>query len=214
MAVNPTIFCRKCGRCKEGNTNGCGILGFKGLSGGGGGFSERICVDARLCYALPEDVDLRLAALVEPLAVGWHAVATAGVSDWEGQSVLVLGGGPVGVATILVLRVFGCKTVVVSEPTEVRKEQVKSIADVVLDPVKDDVGEKCRELTGGEGVDVVFDCAGNQNGFVAGMDALRFRGTYMNVALWLGSPVSYDSQGIDPPTLMLCRCRSRSCRSC
>lgn len=189
VVVDPRIFCHSCSRCKAGSTQGCVALGFKGLSGSGGGFSETVAVDASLCHALPADVDLSLAALVEPLAVAWHAIVTAELKDWESKSVLVVGGGPVGVAVIVVLRAFGCKNIIVSEPTTVRAEQIEKIADVVLNPIKDDVSARCRDLTGGEGVDVVFDCAGNQKGLEAGMDAVRFRGLYMNVAVWFGKPV-------------------------
>jgi threonine dehydrogenase-like Zn-dependent dehydrogenase len=190
VMVDPRIFCRSCSRCSGGNTQGCKTLGFKGLSGTGGGFSETIAVDARLCHPLPEDVDLSLAALIEPLAVAWHALAFANLTDWPSKSVLIVGGGPVGIAHVFVLRAFGCKTIIVSEPTDVRATQNEKIADIVLNPLEENIGERCRELTGGEGVDIVFDCAGNQKGFDAGMDALRYRGIYMNVALWFGSPVS------------------------
>ncbi|KAF2624624.1 L-iditol 2-dehydrogenase [Macroventuria anomochaeta] len=189
VITDPRIFCRSCSRCKYGHTHGCTTLGFKGLSGTGGGFSETIAVDARMCHALPEDVDLSLAALIEPLAVAWHAIATAGLQDWGGKSVLVVGGGPVGVTVCIVLRAFGCGNIIVSEPTTVRAAQNEKVADVVLNPLHDSIGERCRSLTGGEGVDVVFDCAGSQKGFEAGMDAVRYRGLYMNIAAWFGSPM-------------------------
>ncbi|KAJ4322341.1 hypothetical protein N0V94_002450 [Neodidymelliopsis sp. IMI 364377] len=189
VIVDPRIFCRSCSRCTAGHTHGCTTLGFKGLSGTGGGFAERICVDARMVHPLPEDVDLSLAALIEPLAVAWHAVKTLALTSWADKSALIVGGGPVGIACILVLKAFGCKLVVVSEPAVVRAKQNEGIAYAVLNPLEDDVGARCRELTADEGVDVVFDCAGNQRGFEAGMDALRYRGTYMNVAAWFGSPM-------------------------
>ena len=142
-----------------------------------------------MVYALPEDVDLSLAALIEPLAVAWHAVITTELQDWRGKSVLVVGGGPVGVAVCIVLRAFGCQKIIVSEPTEVRRAQCAGVADVVLNPISDNVGERCRAQTEDAGVDVVFDCAGNQKGFEAGMDAVKYRGFYMNVAVWFGTPV-------------------------
>ncbi|PSN75630.1 NAD(P)-binding protein [Corynespora cassiicola Philippines] len=184
VMVDPRIYCSNCSRCKMGSTQGCKSWGFKGLSGSGGGFSEAVAVNASLCYPLPESVDLSLAALIEPLAVAWHAIALLDVSDWLEQSVLILGGGPVGIAHIYVLRALGCKQIYVSEPTSTRAAQNKQIADKVFNPINENVGERCRELTSGEGVDVVFDCAGIQKGLDAGMDSLRFRGTYMNVAAW------------------------------
>ncbi|KAF2679791.1 threonine dehydrogenase [Lentithecium fluviatile CBS 122367] len=189
VMVDPRIYCGDCSRCKAFTTNGCRTWGFKGLSGSGGGFSEAVATDARLCYPLPESVDLKLAALIEPLAVAWHAVAICGVFGWAYKSVLILGGGPVGIAHIYVLRAMGCEKIFVSEPTALRAEQNRKLADEVFNPIKDDVAERCRELTNGEGVDVVFDCAGIQRALDAGFDAVRFKGVYMNVAAWEGQMV-------------------------
>ncbi|KAF3031487.1 hypothetical protein E8E12_000429 [Didymella heteroderae] len=189
VVIDPRLYCRSCKKCKRGFTHGCDSLGFKGLSGGGGGFAERVCVDARQVYALPPHVELEKAALIEPLAVGWHAVKTTGFEDWGEMSVLVVGGGPVGVAVMIVLRAFACRKIIVSEPTVARRLQNESVADVVLNPLEEDIGARCREVTAGDGVDVVFDCAGNQKGFEAGMDAVRYRGVYMNVAAWFGTPM-------------------------
>ncbi|KAF2009676.1 threonine dehydrogenase [Aaosphaeria arxii CBS 175.79] len=184
VSVDPRIFCRSCTRCSESHTNACRTWGFKGLSGSGGGFSEAVAVDAKLCYPLPEHVDLRLAALIEPLAVAWHAIAIIGDVDWTTTSALIVGGGPVGIAHIHCLRAKGCRRIFVSEPTATRAAQNREFADEVFNPIEENVGDRVRELTGGEGVDIVFDCAGIQKGLEAGMDALRHHGTYMNVAGW------------------------------
>ncbi|QRD07416.1 hypothetical protein JI435_131920, partial [Parastagonospora nodorum SN15] len=72
----------------------------------------------------------------------------------------------------------------VSEPSSARAVQNDQIADAVFNPIKENVGERCCELTGGEGADVAFDCAGAQKGMDAALDALRYRGLYMNVAGW------------------------------
>lgn len=203
VIVDPRIYCHSCSKCRDGHTHGCVSLGFKGLSGTGGGFSETVAVDANMCYTLPQDVDLSLAALIEPLAVAWHAIATTDVLNWDGKSVLVVGGGPVGVAVMIVLRAFGCRNIIVSEPTAARAKQNEGIADLILNPINDDIGVRCRELTSGEGVDIVFDCAGNQKGFEAAMDAIKYRGCYMNVAVWFGTPVSINNPR--PLPLDLCR---------
>ena len=134
VMVDPRIYCGSCSRCKTTHTNGCHSWGFKGLSGSGGGFSEVVAIDSKMCYPLPDSVDLSLAALIEPLAVAWHAVEISGVSDWATKSVLILGGGPVGIAHIYVLRALGCRQLYVSEPTSTRAAQNKQIADHVFDP--------------------------------------------------------------------------------
>ena len=184
IVVDPRLYCRDCSRCATSATHGCRNLGFKGLSGSGGGFSSTVAVDARLCYPLPDSVDLRLAALIEPLAVAWHAVDLCEVADWSEQAVLIAGGGPVGIAHIYVLRAKGCKKIYVSEPTATRAKQNRGIADGVFDPAQEDIVQRCRDVTGGEGVDVVFDCAGVQRAMDAAMGALKFKGLYMNVAGW------------------------------
>ncbi|KAF2117372.1 threonine dehydrogenase [Lophiotrema nucula] len=184
VMVDPRIYCSDCTNCKASSTNACKSWGFKGLSGSGGGFSETVAIDAKLCYPLPDSVDLSLAALIEPLTVAWRGVKVSSVTEWSDKSVLVIGGGPVGIAVIHVLRAKGCKQIFVSEPTALRAAQNKEIADQVFNPITENVGDRCRELTNGPGVDVVFDCAGIQKGLDAGMDALRYKGIYTNIAGW------------------------------
>jgi threonine dehydrogenase-like Zn-dependent dehydrogenase len=185
VMVNPMVFCRSCYRCDRGGNNACYSWGFKGLSGGGGGLSETVAVEERMCFSLPDTVDLSVAALIEPLAVATHAVKNSEITDFSTKSVLILGGGPVGLAVIAVLRTKGAKAVYVSEPTLKRQKHNEELADLVFNPMKDKVGDRCRELTDGQGVDVVFDCAGNEFAMKDGMDALRWKGLYLNVAGWV-----------------------------
>jgi (R,R)-butanediol dehydrogenase/meso-butanediol dehydrogenase/diacetyl reductase len=119
-------------------------------------------------------------------------VNLTGLSDFSEKSVLIIGGGPIGLAAIFVLRNRGARAVYVSEPTLKRREQTREFADVVIDPVTENVGEICRELTERQGVDVVFDCAGIQKGLDAGMDAAAWGGVYINIAGW-ETPVSWLS---------------------
>lgn len=184
VMVDPRLYCNSCARCSAKATNCCYSWGFHGISGGGGGFSDSIAADASMCYALPDSVPLELAALIEPLAVAWHAVRMSGRDDFSGESALIIGGGPVGIAVLFVLRAKGVKQVFVSEPAARRAEQNAELANAVFNPIKEKVAEKCLEMTGGEGVGYVFDCAGIQAGLDDGMGALRFQGVYVNVAGW------------------------------
>lgn len=188
VMVDPRFYCGNCSRCAALHTHGCSKMGLKGMHGGGGGFSEMVAVETKHCYSLPDSVDLSLAALIEPLAVAWHAVTLCQVEEWSTKAVLILGGGPIGIAHASVLRALGCRTIIISEPTATRAAQNRHVADHVLNPVSENVVERCRELTSGEGISVVFDCAGVQKGLDAAFDALVFRGLYMNVAMW-GEPV-------------------------
>lgn len=184
VMVDPRLNCRSCTSCHAQMTNVCGQWGFRGLSGGGGGFAEKCAVKADMCYPLPESVKLADAVLIEPLAVGRHALTMSGVTEWKDLAVLVVGGGPVGLAVLYNLRAAGATKVFLSEPTAKRQGQCRELASQVFNPVEVKVPEECRKATAGEGVDVVFDCAGITPGMRDGMDALRRRGTYVNVAGW------------------------------
>jgi NADPH:quinone reductase-like Zn-dependent oxidoreductase len=113
----------------------------------------------QILYGYGHNVSLEAAALVEPLAVAWHAV---NISPFKpNDNVLVLGGGPVGIGIIQVLELQGAKNIMVAELTENRKRFASNYgATHILDPREVDVAAKVRELTDGVGADVVFDTAG------------------------------------------------------
>lgn len=113
VCIQPTIYDANCRACDRGLTNSCDSFGFIGLSGWGGGMSEYTTAPAEYVKKLPDDMSLEIGALVEPLAVGWHAVSTSPYQD--GDSVLVLGGGPIGLAVILALLAKGCKNIICAE---------------------------------------------------------------------------------------------------
>ncbi|OAP58748.1 chlorophyll synthesis pathway protein BchC [Fonsecaea erecta] len=184
VMVDPHCICRSCASCAAGDDHVCPKLGFLGGSSGrGGGLSEYVAVEEVHCLPLPANVSLDDAAVIEPLVVCHHAAKAAGM-DLQGRNVLILGGGPVGAALMAVLRAHRVGMIMLSEPTAKRKEQAKAIVDRVIDPRTESVGDVCRELTGGKGVDVVFDCAGVLPALEAGFDALKRTGTFVNIAVW------------------------------
>ncbi|PLB49056.1 GroES-like protein [Aspergillus steynii IBT 23096] len=181
VVVDPRLYCSSCTPCHKSATNCCRSIGFMGLSGGGGGLASTVAVSTSSVHALPEEVDLAAAALIEPLAVAWHAVRLSGVLS---TPILIMGGGPVGVAVAFVLRARGAERTIVSEPSARRRKAFDGIAHTVLDPTTDDVVSRCQELSlDGEGVGIVFDCAGVQSGMETGCQALRFGGKYVNLAM-------------------------------
>ena len=196
IMVDPRIVCRKCSSCTSGCDNVCHNWGYLGLNGGGGGgagFSEKANVETRMCHILPDDgsVDLNSVVLCQPLTVGRHAMSASGISDFKGLNVLVLGGGPVGLAVLFNLRAKGCGVglsgqVFLSEPTSKRRSMIENLglSTNIINPLETNVANACREATRHDGVDVVFDTAGAEIAMKAGMEALRVRGTYVNIAGW------------------------------
>jgi threonine dehydrogenase-like Zn-dependent dehydrogenase len=120
--------------------------------------------------------------LVEPLAVAWHAVK---VSPFQkGDTALVIGAGPVGLALITVLKAQGAGKILVSEVSKLRKELSQVFGAVVVDPAEGDVRAKILEHSDDVGPSVVFDAAGVQTGLDLAMSVCRTGGTIVNLAIW------------------------------
>lgn len=193
VVVEPYFVDGTCDMCQAGSYHLCRQMGFIGLSGGGGGLSEKIVVDQRWVHPIG-DIPLDEAALIEPLSVAHHAVARSGVK--AGDTALVGGSGPIGLLTAAVLKGMGVTTII-SELTQARKEKATSsgVADHVLDPSKEDVPARVRELTGGTGADVAFECAGVNAVLDTMLDAVRPGAVVVNVSIW-GAPATIDMQKI------------------
>ena len=126
---------------------------------------------------------MKCEALVEPMAVAWHAVKLSGFNP--GDDALVLGAGPIGLAIVEVLRGQGAGQIVVSEVAAKRREFASRFgATAVLDPTNTNIGNRCREICAGSGAQVVFDCAGVQSTLDAALAASKPRGVIVNLALW------------------------------
>lgn len=190
VIVEPNIRDNECHQCRTGAYNLCPNGGFYGLSGWGGGLAEYAVIDARNLYVLPETVPTDVGVLIDPLVVAWQAMVDSGYVP--GQSVLVVGAGPIGLALLLTLKASGARWVGVSEVSEARKAQAHSFgADDVFDPRVDDIVARVRERTGGLGAHVSFDASGLESTLRTAVAAIRPRGTAFNVAIW-ESPVSFD----------------------
>ncbi|KXT17341.1 hypothetical protein AC579_3841 [Pseudocercospora musae] len=186
VMIDPRILCHNCGPCKSGSSASCYSLGYVGGTTGFGGFGEKVVINERSLHKLPQGIRLEDAAVIEPLVIVNHAVKVSGIpkGSWREKEILVLGGGPIGFALLLILKAVGAEKVFVSEPTVTRREQVREFCEEVINPFEEDVAEKVKGLTEGRGAEVVFDCAGVLPALESAMDALRFEGLYVMVAVW------------------------------
>ncbi|KAL7272801.1 hypothetical protein RUND412_004376 [Rhizina undulata] len=183
VVVEPIIYDGSCKPCLRGMRNCCDRFGIVGLSGGGGGLAEYVTVDENIVHVLPDNIPTDIAALIEPLAVAWHAISVA--TSVPPQTALILGAGPIGLAILLCLQAHGVQEIIVSEVSQIRKAYAKDLgASRVLDPRTDDVVSISREFCDGEGPDVVFDCAGLQQTLDLALAAVRTGGTVANIAIW------------------------------
>lgn len=123
------------------------------------------------------------AALVEPMTVALHSVRVGNFKT--GDTALVLGSGPIGLATIECLKAAGAKLIIVLQRKSIRQEYAKRAgADVVLDPNEVNIVEEVKKLTNGVGVDVAFETTGAQIGIDTGIDSIKFEGTLVITSIW------------------------------
>jgi (R,R)-butanediol dehydrogenase/meso-butanediol dehydrogenase/diacetyl reductase len=123
-----------------------------------GGYAQYVTMPARNVYPLPNTLDARHGALIEPLAVALHTVDRAALEP--GDDVLVIGGGPVGLAVALWARQLGAREVVVSDPVDYRRSLAEEVgASTTVDPTRADVGD-AFEKAAGHRAGVVIECVG------------------------------------------------------
>ena len=193
VVVEPYFVCGTCAPCKAGRYNLCISMGFIGLAGGGGGLSEKIVVERRWVHPVGT-IPLDEAALIEPLAVGYHAFKRSGAT--RGDVALVGGAGPIGLLLSAVLKAQGL-TVIISELSQARKDKALStgVADHVIDPNEDDVVARVLEITGGLGADVCFECTSVNAVLDQLLAAAKPGGVVVNVSIWSG-PATIDMQAL------------------
>ena len=156
----PRRGCGRCARCGEGRTNLCASRPRAGLDPFTGAFAAYKLVDATCLYRVPERLDLRTAALTEPLAVALHGIAKAAPSP--GDRVLVTGAGPIGLLHIAVLRAMGVERIVVSEPAPARQDLASRLGAVaVIHP--DQLTEPAWPMDlVAEPFQVAYECSGHR----------------------------------------------------
>jgi (R,R)-butanediol dehydrogenase / meso-butanediol dehydrogenase / diacetyl reductase len=181
-AVRPTYSCGRCAACTLEARHACTRLGAHGISSAGGGMAEYTVVAAGMLHRLPRGLDLVHGALVEPMAVAWHAVARSGAEP--GHAALVLGAGAIGIGAWYALRQRAVEMIIVSEPSKSRRDALRALgAETVVDPATEDLRAVVRDRTAGRGVDVAIEAAGLGRAVEQGLRALRPLGRLVVVAL-------------------------------
>jgi 2-desacetyl-2-hydroxyethyl bacteriochlorophyllide A dehydrogenase len=158
LAGFPVICCGDHTPCINFTVRGtCSKMLSVGLGAAPGAYAEYVRIGANSGYKLPESVSFREGAMVEPLAVGLHAVDMARMP--RGATVLVIGAGPVGLATMLWAKFLGARHVIVSERAETRRQMAAKFgASDAIDPGQPLVPQV--EKIAGKAPDVIFECVG------------------------------------------------------
>ncbi|ABQ46530.1 MULTISPECIES: scyllo-inosose 3-dehydrogenase [Thermotoga] len=166
VCVEEMLWCGHCRPCAEGFPNHCENLNELGFNVDGA-FAEYVKVDAKYAWSLRELEDrygdrLFLAgSLVEPTSVAYNAVIVRGGGIRPGDNVVILGGGPIGLAAVAILKHAGAAKVILSEPSETRRNLAIELgADHVIDPTKENFVEAVLDYTNGLGAKLFLEATG------------------------------------------------------
>jgi len=189
VVVKPAVSCLSCYWCRRGQFSLCPkrretVIGVS--PGHDGAYSEyvRVREPGQRLFKLPPGLAAREAALVEPLSISLHGVRLSRFRS--GDCALIIGAGMIGLGALQFLKLEGMSKVIVLEISETKGRVARALgADVVLNPVSegDHLKERIMDLTGGIGVDVIFDCAGVASAFHASMDCVKSGGQVMMIGL-------------------------------
>jgi L-idonate 5-dehydrogenase len=204
VAVNPSRPCSECGYCLEGLPNQCLNMRFYGSAMRDphveGAFRDVLVCDAVQCLLLATHVSMDVASLAEPFSVGLHGVSRAG--SLLNKRVLVSGCGPIGTLTVAACFVHGASEIVAVDVTD----ETLSVARKMGASTTINVAHH-RDWTGiysaNKGTfDVMFECSGNQQALLSGLEVMRPRGIV--VQLGLGGDVTMPQNTIVGKELSIC----------
>jgi L-iditol 2-dehydrogenase len=157
VACEPAIFCYHCEPCQSGRHNLCSTIRFMSSPTEPGFFRDVVNLPAANVIALPPGLSAVEGALVEPLSIALHSLRLAPPA--LGDTVVVVGAGPIGLFTVAVLKLAGAGRIWAIEPLAHRRTMALALgADAALDPAQNVVAAVTAD-TRGRGVDLVFDCA-------------------------------------------------------
>lgn len=171
VAIEPQRPCRVCEFCREGAYNLCPRMEFYATPPIDGAFCEYVLIQDDFAYEVPDSISDHAAALMEPLSVGIAAAQKGGIK--VGDTVLIAGGGPIGVISAQVALAFGAADVVVADINPARRELASRYGARVIDPG--------TESTEDLGAHVFIDASGATPAILNGIRSVRAGGTVVLV---------------------------------
>lgn len=191
VAMEPGKTCGHCEFCRTGRYNLCPDVQFFATPPYDGVFQEYVAYDASMCFRLPDNVSLMEGALIEPLAVGFHAANQGGAHI--GQKAVVFGSGCIGLMCLLALKAEGVTEVYVVDVIDKRLEKAMELgAAGVINSSKENAVERIMELAGGYGVDLAIDTAGADVTINQGIRMVKPGGTIVCVGYSRSGKVTLD----------------------
>ena len=180
VTFDSTVYCGECDYCRIGEVNLCDNRQVVGVSCGDyrrhGAFAEYVVVPERIVYRLPNELGFAEAAMLEAVSVALHAVREAGLRG--GEIALVIGSGMIGLLTLQAARAAGCSRVYIADVDSSRLALARQMgADDAIHASGAELVAQVQRLTGGKGVDVVFEAVGRNQTIAGAIDSVRKGGT-------------------------------------
>lgn len=195
VVVEPILSCGECRNCRAGRYNVCRDLKFIGVHTDGA-FAQFLVMPEWRVYRIPGGFTYEEAAILEPTAVGVHAVGRAKVSP--GDSVVIIGAGPIALQIAQVAKAVGAGFIMMTDVLDHRLELAKNlVADLAINPKREDLVQRVKQVTDGEGVDVVIEVVGSSSTILQTMDLVRAGGRILIAGL------SVESFFTEPPTFWM-----------
>ena len=195
VAIGVASACGQCATCQRGDASHCefsfaGAIGVGPLAAPHGGFASAIAFDASRLYHVPNQLTDEQAGLLEPATVAVHAMRRTPIN--LGDSVVIIGAGPIGLLVLQAARLSGAGTVIVIEPEPSRAQLAAKLgADLIINPKEDDSAEKIAKHIGQSGADIVFECAGIAATIQTSVDLVR-RGGVVSMVGVPNNPATID----------------------
>jgi L-iditol 2-dehydrogenase len=186
VACEPGWGCGECAECRARRVSHCVRLTRAG------GFAERVVLPAHAVHPVPEGLDPVTAALTEPAACCLAGLETFRMP--KDATVLVVGGGIMGLLTMAIARRRGAARAILSDPLAERREVARGLgADHVIDPTRENLRERVLELTHGRGADVSCEAVGKPALVAETMTLARPKGIVLLVGVSpKGQPLPVD----------------------
>jgi L-iditol 2-dehydrogenase len=180
VTFDSTVSCGHCFYCHRGQVNLCDNRQVLGVSCGdyrrAGAFAEFVTVPTRILYPLPDSLSFQKAAMIEAISVGVHAVAITPIA--LNDTVTVVGAGMIGLLTLQAAKLAGARRIIAVDVDDGRLATAKSLgATHTVNAKKDDAIQAIREITGGRGADVAFECVGTAVTVGSAIESTRKGGT-------------------------------------
>ncbi len=181
VTAHPHASCGGCYFCQRGQEGFCQNAFNFITAKDSGAFSEYTLVRAKNLYKIPDGMSFKTASLIEPLSIAVHAFSL--INMQPGDSVVIQGGGTIGLCCLLIAKACGAGNIILSEPVEGRLELAKKFgADVVINPMKNDLDGAVRKICK-YGMDLTIEAAGNPKTCEASIPLTKSGGTVLVVGV-------------------------------